>query len=104
MYNIAHIQSQNLHGRLSLNIYDEAFSLQNLLALAKTELDEASGEKAGSTYTHAEMLDFRYRFDKVNERLNHLNGRATELKRKQYNMIYTVGVAGHCCCDINTYI
>ncbi|KAG2183342.1 hypothetical protein INT43_006347, partial [Umbelopsis isabellina] len=80
---------KNLHGRLSLNIYDEPFSLQNLLALAKTELDEVSGEKAGSTYTHAELMDFRYRFDKVNERLQHLNCRATELKRKQYNMIYT---------------
>jgi hypothetical protein len=71
--------------------------VHNLLALAKNELDEASGEKAGYMYAHAELLDFRYRYEKVNERLSHLNGRATELRRKQYNMIYTVSVVAHFC-------
>jgi hypothetical protein len=79
-----------LRGRFDLRIYDDAFSLQELLSLAKKELDGIIDEKATSTYSNPELLDLRYRYNEVNGRLSQLDAKLTERRRKQYNMLYTV--------------
>ncbi|CAO3658320.1 unnamed protein product [Umbelopsis vinacea] len=79
----------HLRGRFDLRIYDDAFSLQELLSLAKKELDGTIDEKATSTYSNPELLDLRYRYNEVNGRLSQLDAKLTERRRKQYNMLYT---------------
>jgi hypothetical protein len=79
-----------LHGRFDLSIYAEGFSLQELQALAKKEFDDIGDEKATSIYTNPELLELRYRYDEVNARLSLLDLKATERRRKQYNLLYTV--------------